>query len=72
MPWISELAQLPIPAIAMRMPQRQESRRSKARQGTPQHPEFGMDEVPIWWRRAAARNAPFPLDATQLTALGLA
>lgn len=52
--------------------QRQESRRSKAAQGNPKNPEFGMDEVPAWWRVAAARNAPFPLDATQRRALGLA
>lgn len=52
--------------------QRQESRRSKAAQGAPARPEFGMDDVPLWWRKAAAREAPFPLDAAQLGALGLA
>lgn len=52
--------------------QRQESRRSKARQGAPGRPEFGMDEVPLWWRQATARDAPFPLDAAQLRALGIA
>lgn len=51
--------------------QRQESRRSKAIQGAPSRPEFGMDEVPLWWRKAAARNAPFALDTHQLGALGI-
>jgi len=52
--------------------QQQESRRSKAVQGLPGRPEFGMDDVPLWWREAAAREAPFPLNATQRRALGLA
>jgi len=51
--------------------QQQESRRSKAMQGVPEQPEFGMDDVPLWWRKAAAREAPFPLDAAQRRSLGL-
>jgi len=52
--------------------QQQESRRSKAKQGAPERPEFGMDDVPLWWREAAKREAPFPLDAGQRRALGIA
>ena len=52
--------------------QQQESRRSKPKQGAPDRPEFGMDDVPLWWREAAKRESPFPLDAAQRTALGLA
>jgi hypothetical protein len=65
-------------AIAMRMQRafvqaailhQQESRRSKAKQGVPSRPEFGMDDVPLWWRAAATRQAPFPLDEGQRSAL---
>lgn len=52
--------------------QKQESRRSKARQGDPATREFGMDDVPLWWREAAKQQAPFPLDAGQRRELGLA
>jgi len=52
--------------------QQQESRRSKARQGAPERPEFGMDDIPLWWREAAKREAPFPLDAAHRRALGIA
>jgi hypothetical protein len=50
----------------------QESRRSKAKQGVPSRPEFGMDNVPQWWRAAAKQQAPFPLDEAQRRAIGLA
>jgi hypothetical protein len=50
----------------------QESRRSKAKQGAPSRPEFGMDNVPLWWRAAAKQQAPFPLDEAQRRAIGLA
>ncbi len=52
--------------------QLQESRRSKAAQGAPERREFGMDDIPLWWRQAAQRQAPFPLNAAQRSALGLA
>jgi hypothetical protein len=50
----------------------QESRRSKAKQGAPSRPEFGMDDVPLWWRKAAMRQNPFPLDEVHRRAIGLA
>lgn len=49
----------------------QESRRSKAKQSGPVRPEFGMDNIPLWWRDAAERQAPFPLDEQQRRDLGL-
>ncbi len=50
----------------------QESRRSKSRQGLTALPEFGMDDLPAWWRAAAMRQAPFPLDESQRRDLGIA
>jgi hypothetical protein len=50
--------------------QLQESRRSKSMQSAAR--EFATDDLPLWWREAASRDTPFPLDARQLAALGLA
>jgi hypothetical protein len=65
--WLHYRISRPAPIL-----QQQESRRSKGKQGAPTRPEFGMDDVPLWWRKAAARDAPFTLDAAQRGALGLA
>ena len=51
--------------------QRQESRRSKALQGGAARLTFGSDDLPQWWRQAAAREAPFPLETAQRRELGL-
>jgi hypothetical protein len=51
---------------------KQESRRSKRKQARPIKPEFGSERVPYWWRRAAAQQAPFPLEPHHRRELGLA
>lgn len=51
--------------------QLQESRRSKPTLARSPVPEFGNDRVPQWWRDAAARDAPFALDAARRRELGL-
>ncbi len=51
--------------------QQQESRRSKPLQAPAPGQEVGNDDVPVWWRQAAAREAPFALSAAQRHELGL-
>ncbi len=51
--------------------QQQESRRSKLLQTDPARAEFGTDDVPHWWREAAAREAPFGLTEPQRCELGI-
>lgn len=48
---------------------RMESRRSKAK--GPRVAEFSNDDLPQWWREAAAKDAPFPLDDVKRAELGL-
>lgn len=50
----------------------QESRRSKATQEASKQAEFGMDHIPLWWRKAVINGGgPFPLTPLQRQELGL-
>jgi hypothetical protein len=50
---------------------RQESGRSRRKQGKPDVDVFKSRSLPMWWREAAQKNAPFMLTREQRLELGL-